>query len=64
MFNSVWITVKGFGITFVNPFTTSFRPPGPQLSHKNVYSFILRSSERRPNQFDLLRQISCLAFLN
>ena len=28
--------------TFVNPVTTSFRPPGPRLSHKNVCSFISR----------------------
>ena len=50
--------------TFVNPFTTSFRPPGPRLSHKNVCSFISRSSKRTPNQFDLVRYILCSAFLN
>ena len=49
--------------TFVNPFTTSFRPPGPRLSHKNVCSFISRSSKRTPNQFNLLTYILCLAFL-
>ena len=50
--------------TFVNPFTTSFRPPGPRLSHKNVCSFISRSSKRTPNQFNLLTYILCLAFIN
>ena len=50
--------------TFVNPFTTSFRPPGPRLSDKNVRSFFSRFSKRTPNQFDLLRYILCLAFLN
>ena len=50
--------------TFVNPFTTSFRPPGPRLSDKNVRSFFSRFSKRTPNQFDLLRYILCSAFLN
>ena len=66
MFNSVWTTLKRFGIDlyFHQSLYNILRPPCPRLSHKNVCSFILRSCRRTPNQFDLLRQILCLAFLN
>ena len=67
MFSSLWTTVKRFGISlhfrrslyYILPSTWSRRS-----SHKNVYSFISRPSKRTPNQFDLLRYILCLAFLN
>ena len=63
MSSSLWTTLKRFGINlhfrqslyYIIPSTWSRRS-----SHKNVCSFISRSSKRTPNQFDLLRQIRAI----